>query len=73
MPQFKLPEGFQVPEGVKPGQPFEVLATVVMDQQGQAELVEVEGQSIPGYEDKKEKPNPEQNDYVDLVAATAEK
>ena len=52
MPKFKMPEGVEVPEGLMAGDRFQVVATVVMGDGGKAELVEVDGMPIPGYEGK---------------------
>jgi len=50
MPKISLPEGFTVPEGVLPGEEFDVLATVKLGDEGYAELVAFDGKPIPGYE-----------------------
>lgn len=52
MPKFKMPEGVEVPEGLMAGDSFQVVATVVMGDGGKAELVEVDGMPIAGYEKK---------------------
>ena len=40
---FPAPEGFSAPEDAKPGQPFEVMATVVMADDGSLTLDAVDG------------------------------
>lgn len=60
MPKFMMPEGVEVPEGLEPGEPFQVMATIVIGDGGKAELVEVDGKQIAGYEGKgKKKEAPE--------------
>jgi hypothetical protein len=49
MPKFVMPEGVEVPEGLEPGEPFQVMATIVIGDGGKAELVEVDGKVIAGY------------------------
>jgi hypothetical protein len=50
MPKFMLPEGVEVPEGLKAGDRFQVVSTLVYGDGGKAELVEVDGVPIAGYE-----------------------
>lgn len=70
MPKFKMPEGVEVPEGLMAGDRFQVVATVVMGDGGKAELVEVDGMPIPGYEGKgREKKEDEYEDEEVEVAA----
>lgn len=50
MPKITLPKDFMPPEGVAPGEEFEVLATVKLGDGGYAELLAFDGKPIPGYE-----------------------
>lgn len=50
MPKFMLPEGVEIPEGVKMGDRFQVVSTLVMKDGGKVEMVEVDGVPIAGYE-----------------------
>ena len=50
MPKFMLPEGVEVPENLKEGEAFQTMATIVLGKGGKAELIEVDGVAIPGYE-----------------------
>lgn len=52
MPKFMLPEGVEVPEGLAEGEAFQTMATIVIGKGGKAELIEVDGVAIPGYEKK---------------------
>jgi len=54
MPKFMLPEGVEVPEGLKAGDRFQVVSTLVYGDGGKAELVEVDGVPIAGYEKESE-------------------
>lgn len=73
MPKFKMPEGVEVPEGLMAGDRFQVVATVVMGDGGKAELVEVDGMPIPGYEGKgREKKEDEYEDGEEEVEVAAE-
>lgn len=72
MPKFKMPEGVEVPEGLMAGDRFQVVATVVMGDGGKAELVEVDGMPIPGYEgkgrEKKKEDEYEDEEEVEVAA-----
>lgn len=41
--EFKAPEGLEMPEGVKPGDTFEVMATVTLGEEGELYLKEIDG------------------------------
>lgn len=47
---FPAPEGFSAPEDSKPGQPFEVMATVVMADDGSLTLNAVDGVPVAAEE-----------------------
>ncbi len=41
--KIMLPEGFQMPDSAKPGEPFEAVVTVVIDESGEAKIVALDG------------------------------
>lgn len=52
MPVFTIPEGVEIPENLKEGEAFQTMATVVLGKGGKAEVIEIDGMAIPGYENK---------------------
>ena len=52
MPKFTLPEGVEIPENLKEGEAFQTMATIVLGTGGKAEVIEIDGIAIPGYEKK---------------------
>ena len=52
MPSFTLPEGVEIPENLKEGEAFQTMATIVLGKGGKAEVIEIDGVAIPGYESK---------------------
>ena len=52
MPVFTLPEGVEIPENLKEGEAFQTMATIVLGKGGKAEVIEIDGMAIPGYEKK---------------------
>lgn len=50
MPRFTLPEGVEIPENLKEGEAFQTMATIVLGKGGKAEVIEIDGIAIPGYE-----------------------
>ena len=50
MPRFTLPEGVEIPENLKEGEAFQTMATIVLGKGGKAEVIEIDGVAIPGYE-----------------------
>lgn len=54
MPRFTKPEGWEIPQDAKPGQPFQAVGTFMMDEGGGLTLMEIDGSPIPGYEDPEE-------------------
>lgn len=55
MPVFTIPEGVEIPENLKEGEAFQTMATIVLGKGGKAEVIEIDGMVIPGYESKKSK------------------
>jgi hypothetical protein len=55
MPSFTIPEGVEIPENLKEGEAFQTMATIVLGKGGKAEVIEIDGMVIPGYESKKSK------------------
>jgi hypothetical protein len=52
MPVFTIPEGVEIPENLKEGEAFQTMATIVLGKGGKAEVIEIDGMVIPGYEKK---------------------
>ena len=50
MPVFTLPKGVEIPENLKEGEAFQTMATIVLGKGGNAEVIEIDGMAIPGYE-----------------------
>ena len=50
MPSFTLPEGVEIPENLKEGEAFQTMATIILGKGGKAEVIEIDGVAIPGYE-----------------------
>ena len=46
--EFMAPEGMEVPEGINPGDTFEVMATVQLGEEGELYLKEVDGMALGG-------------------------
>lgn len=52
--EFKAPQGLEIPEDVKPGDSFEVMATVTLGEGGELYLKEIDGIAVSGEDDAKE-------------------
>ena len=52
MPSIMLPEGIEIPDGSVPGDTVEFLAQVRLGEGGEAEIVALDGITIPGYEEE---------------------
>jgi len=52
MPVFTIPKGVEIPENLKEGEAFQTMATIVLGKGGKAEVIEIDGMVIPGYEKK---------------------
>jgi hypothetical protein len=52
MPSFTLPKGVEVPENLAEGEAFQTMATILLGKNGKAEVIEIDGMPIPGYEKK---------------------
>ena len=50
MPVFTLPKGVEIPENLKEGEAFQTMATIILGKGGKAEVIEIDGVAIPGYE-----------------------
>lgn len=57
--KLKLPEGFQMPASAKPGEPFEVVATLVAGEEG-VMLTALDGVKLP-----EEQEEDEEEDYAE--------
>lgn len=74
MPKFAMPPGFEMPDNAVPGEPFEVVATVVVEDDGSVMVTAIDGAPIEGYEDKPEgeapaQEAPQEPDFLGGVAA----
>ena len=56
--KITLPAGYEVPANVKPGEPFEVVATLELNEDGSFELEAIDGMDL----EKPEEPDPEEPD-----------
>jgi hypothetical protein len=45
--KITLPQGFKMPEGSRPGEPFEVVATIAPSEDGSFSLAALDGMSLP--------------------------
>jgi hypothetical protein len=52
MPVFTIPKGVEIPENLAEGEAFQTMATIVLGKGGKAEVIEIDGMAIPGYEKK---------------------
>ena len=55
MKNFSIPQGFQIPDGVEPGQTFETVATVTLGKDGMLSLAALDGAAIETEEPKDDK------------------
>lgn len=46
--KLNLPKGYEPPENAQPGQPFEAVATLSMEEDGTFELVAIDGMDLEG-------------------------
>lgn len=72
MPRFTLPEGVEIPENLKEGEAFQTMATIVLGKGGKAEVIEIDGVAIAGYEGKKPKYREEEEEGEGEVEMEAE-
>lgn len=61
MPRFKIPPGFTIPEGAQEGEKFQIVVTGMVEGD-EMEISEVEGITIPGYEESEEMEEQEEGD-----------
>ena len=52
MPSFTIPKGVEIPENLAEGEAFQTMATILLGKNGKAEVIEIDGIAIPGYEKK---------------------
>lgn len=62
--EFKAPEGMEVPEGVNPGDTFEVMATVQLGEGGELYLKEVDGMTVGGESEETEDEGEMENEMM---------
>ena len=69
MPSFTIPKGVEIPENLAEGEAFQTMATIVLGKNGKAEVIEIDGVAIPGYEKKsKGKKLAERGEEEEMVA-----
>lgn len=59
-----LPKGYKPPEGAKPGEPFEVVATVSLSEDGSFMLKTIDGVEVHGDKDHHEEEEGVQNPFA---------
>lgn len=52
MPSFTIPKGVEIPENLAEGEAFQTMATILLGKNGKAEVIEIDGMAIAGYEKK---------------------
>lgn len=63
--KFPMPDGFAAPEDAQPGKPFEVMATVMMSEDGMLALSAIDGAPIASAPEQEE----EEMDDMDEMPA----
>lgn len=76
--EFKAPEGLEIPEGTKPGDTFESMATLMLGEEGELYLKELDGIPVSSLEEQKEETeesddSEDQMGFLDAVERRAEK
>lgn len=66
-----LPEGIEIPDGTMPGDTIEVLASVKLKEGGKAEIVALDGITIPGYEEDEDDGEMEEEEVEEIPAQPA--
>lgn len=69
--EFKLPDGFQVPDQTEPGQSFDAVATISVGDDGTAQLLALDGLPVEGGEEETERRRAGQPPEPGGAAATA--
>jgi len=69
MPSFTIPKGVEIPENLAEGEAFQTMATILLGKNGKAEVIEIDGMAIAGYEKKsKGKKLAERGEEEEMVA-----
>jgi len=55
--KITLPDGFELPENAQPGEPFEVVATLELEEDGSFQLVAIDGVELPDSEKEDDEPD----------------
>lgn len=66
---FDLPEGMEVPEGIKAGDEFDVLATVKLTDGGKLQIVALDENPVSDEEEEAEEEAPAEKGFVERVEA----
>lgn len=64
--KITLPEGFQMPASAKPGEPFEVVATLLADENGMVNMTALDGMALA---EEMEEEDAEEEVYADPEVA----
>lgn len=64
--KLTLPEGFTPPKNARPGEPFEVVATVKASDDGAFTIIALDGVKLPEGEEKEDMPVDEQIDGTNV-------
>ena len=67
--KIALPDGYQPPDNAQPGEPFEVVATVVQTEDGTFDLTAIDGQEVTEDETDEEPAEGEESPETKLAAA----
>jgi len=73
MPVFTLPKGVEIPENLKEGEAFQTMATIVLGKGGKAEVIEIDGMAIPGYEKQSKGKKMAEQGFWDEAGTQAER
>lgn len=74
--KFPMPDGFAAPEDAQPGKPFEVMATVMMSEDGMLALSAIDGAPVASasddddeeeMDDMEETPAPEGDAFLSAI------
>ena len=54
--EFQIPEGLEMPDGIKPGDTFESLATLMLGEEGELYLKELDGTPVSAESEEEDEP-----------------
>jgi hypothetical protein len=68
--KITLPEGFPIPENVRPGEPFEVVATIAPGEDGGFTLTAIDGMKLSEEEEPEDEMEDEMEDEDETEGET---